>query len=58
MRGATVGMQAAIMEEIIARQSPEAQAIIRLLLAEIAKLEARIKELEPAANSIATPSPF
>jgi hypothetical protein len=51
-------MQAAIMEEIIARQSPEAQAIIRLLLAEIAKLEARIKELEPAANSIATPSPF
>ena len=35
-----------ISEEIIARQPPEAQAIIRLLLAEIAKLEARIKELE------------
>ena len=35
-----------ITEEIIARQPPEAQAIIRLLLAEIAKLEARIKELE------------
>ena len=39
-------MQAAVTEEIIARQPPEAQAIIRLLLAEIAKLEARIKELE------------
>lgn len=46
MRGTTVGMQAAVTEEIIARQPPEAQAIIRLLLAEIAKLEARIKELE------------
>src|ERR1017187_9225420 len=39
-------MSLGITEEIIARQSPEAQAIIRLLLAEIAKLEARIKELE------------
>ena len=46
MRGTTVGMQAAVTEEIIARQPPEAQAIIRLLLAEIVKLEARIKELE------------
>jgi transposase len=35
-----------ITEEIIARQTPEAQAIIRLLLAEIAKLEARVAELE------------
>jgi transposase len=35
-----------ITEEIIARQSSEAQAIIGLLLAEIAKLEARIVELE------------
>jgi transposase len=35
-----------ITEEIIARQPPEAQAIIRLLLAEIARLEARVKELE------------
>jgi len=35
-----------ITEEIIARQSPEAQAIIRLLLAEIAVLKARIEELE------------
>ena len=34
------------MEEIIARQSPEARAIIRALLAYIAKLEARIDELE------------
>ena len=40
------GMSLVITEEIIARQPPEAQAIIRLLLAEIAKLEARIKELE------------
>ena len=39
-------MSHAITEEIIARQPPEAQAIIRLLLAEIAKLEARIVELE------------
>jgi len=35
-----------ITEELIARQPPEAQAIIRLLLAHIAKLEARIAELE------------
>jgi len=39
-------MEAAVTEEIIARQPPEAQAIIRLLLARIAQLEARIKELE------------
>ena len=41
-----MGMSLEITEEIIARQPPEAQAIIRLLLAEIAKLEARVKELE------------
>jgi transposase len=35
-----------ITEELIARQPLEAQAIIRLLLAHIAKLEARIAELE------------
>lgn len=35
-----------ITEELIARQPPEAQAVIRLLLAHIAKLEARIAELE------------
>ena len=40
-----------ITEEIIARQSPKAQAIIRLLLAEIAKLKARIVELESPGKS-------
>ena len=35
-----------ITEEIIARQPPEAQAIIRLLLAKIAELELRIEQLE------------
>jgi transposase len=39
-------MEAAVREEVIARQSPEAQAIIRLLLARIAELEARIEELQ------------
>ena len=39
-------MSLGITEDIIARQPPEAQAIIRLLLAEIAKLEARIEQLE------------
>ena len=39
-------MQAVVTEEIIARQPPEAQAIIRLLLARIAELESRIEELE------------
>ena len=46
MCGTTVSMQAAVTEETIARQTPEAQAIIRLLLARIAELEARIAELE------------
>ena len=39
-------MSLEITEELITRQSPEAQAIIRLLLANIAKLEARVAELE------------
>jgi transposase len=39
-------MEAAVTEEIIARQPPEAQAIIRALLAEIAELQARIEALE------------
>jgi len=39
-----------ITEEIIARQPPEAQAIIRALLAEIAELKARIEELERQAK--------
>jgi hypothetical protein len=38
-------MEAVGMEEIIARQPPEAQAIIRLLLARIAELEARVGDL-------------
>jgi transposase len=33
-----------VMEDLIARQSPEAQAIIRLLLAKIAELEARLNK--------------
>jgi transposase len=40
------GMSLGITEEIIARQPPEAQAIIRLLLAKITELEARIEVLE------------
>lgn len=39
-------MSLGITEEIIARHPPEAQAIIRLLLAKIAELEARIVDLE------------
>lgn len=43
-------MEAAVTEETIARQPPEAQAIIRLLLAKIAELEARIEELQRQAK--------
>jgi transposase len=39
-------MEPVVTEEIVARQPPEAQAIIRALLAKIAELEARIDELE------------
>ena len=51
-----------ITEELIARQSPEAQAIIRLLLGQIAKLTARVAELESRLgktpqNSSLPPSP-
>ena len=38
-------MKPVLTEELIARQSPEAQAIIRLLLAKIAELEAELEEL-------------
>ncbi len=38
-------MQPILTEEVIARQPPEAQAIIRLLLAKIAELEAALEEL-------------
>jgi len=44
-------MSPAITEEVIARQPPEAQAIIRALLAEIAELRARIEELERQGKS-------
>jgi transposase len=39
-------MSLGITEEVVARQPPEAQAIIRLLLAKIGELEARIEELQ------------
>ena len=40
-----MGMEPIVTEEVIARQPPEAQAIIRLLLAKIASLEAELEEL-------------
>jgi len=40
-----MGMQPILSEEVIARQPPEAQAIIRLLLAKIAELETELEEL-------------
>jgi transposase len=43
-------MPPGITEEIIARQPPEAQAIIRLLLAEITELKSRIAHLERQVN--------
>ena len=46
MFGHNSGMALELSEELIARQPPEAQAIIRLLLAENAALKARIEELE------------
>ena len=45
-----MGMSLEITEELIARQSPEAQAIIRLLLARIAEQDRRIAELEARLN--------
>lgn len=39
-----------VTEDVIARQPPEAQAIIRLLLARIAELDARVAELEARLN--------
>ena len=40
-----MGMEPVITEELIARQPPEAQAIIHALLARMAKLEAELREL-------------
>lgn len=39
-----------VTEGLIARQPPEAQAIIRLLLARIAELDGRVSELEARLN--------
>jgi transposase len=39
-------MSLKITEELISRQSPEAQAIIRLLLAQVQELTARVAALE------------
>ncbi len=39
-----------VTEDIIARQPPEAQAIIRLLIARIEELEERVRELESRLN--------
>ena len=50
MFGNNSDMLPGITEEIIARQPPEAQAIIRLLLAKVAGLQARIEELERQAK--------
>ena len=46
MFGNNNGMPPGITEEILVRQPPEAQAIIRALLAEIGKLKTWIGELE------------
>ena len=40
-----MGMEPVVTEELIARQPPEAQAIIRALLARIAQMEAELREL-------------
>jgi transposase len=45
-----VGVSLEITGELIARQSPEAQAIIRLLLARISEQDRRIAELEARLN--------
>jgi hypothetical protein len=44
--GNNIGVPPGIMEEIIARQPPEAQAIIRAMLADNTELKARIEALE------------
>jgi transposase len=45
-------MSLEITDDLIARQSPEAQAIIRLLLARIAKQDRRIAQLEAELKSL------
>ena len=48
-------METVITDESIARQPPEAQAIIRALLAKIAKVEAKVEALLVAAEHIPNP---
>lgn len=45
-----MGMSLKITEDLIPRQSPEAQVIIRLLMARIAEQDRRIAELEARLN--------
>lgn len=45
-------MSSVVTEELIARQSPEAQGIIRLLLAEIQELKSQVVELTPQNSSL------
>jgi transposase len=45
-----MSQESLVREDLIARQPPEAQAIIRLLLARIAELDARVSELEARLN--------
>ena len=45
-------MEVVVTEEIMARQSSEAQAIIRLLLARIAKLESDNAELRSQSAAL------
>jgi hypothetical protein len=65
-----MGMEPVVTEGQIVRQPPEAQAIIRVLLARIAALEGELRELRgqvqgktpqnsslPPVRSIRTPSP-
>ena len=39
------GMAPVVTEELIARQPPEAQAIIRALMAKMAEMDAELREL-------------
>ena len=45
-------MDIVVTEEIIARQPPEAQAIIRALLAQIARMQSRIAKLEAEVEEL------
>ena len=45
-----MGMSLQVTEDLIARQTPEAQAIIRLLLGQIEELTARVAALEARLN--------